>query len=427
MRFCRTFRKVVGKINEKSCAASNMFHAWEEIDFAKAKKHIIRLQKRIAVEYSRSRFDVVEALQHKMIHSFYAKAYAVKTVTSNRGKYTAGVDNVICKTSEDKYRMIEKLKRRGYKALPLKRIYIPKPNGDKRPLSIPTIKDRALQTVYKFALEPIAELTADECSFGFRLNRSAKDAIIRCYDILSENPHYEYVIKVDIKSCFDNISHKWILDNIPIDKEMLNKFIKCGYVYKGKYYQINKGVPQGGCLSTVICNMTLDGLEKLFSDEIGNSVRLVRYADDILIFGTSIGFLVQSVFPLLNRFLSERGLWISKEKTKICRINNGFSFLGYEIRLQNKNIIIVPTKKSVILLKNRISEILKGDFTDSYKNTYDKLNYLLRGWFNYYFGVVSEHTLLGVEYDITLFCQKIFGRDLTVGLINDIFTKIYKG
>lgn len=220
----------MSKINGKPCATSDVALAWEDIDFRKAERHIIKLQKRIALAYSNRCFDKVDMLQHTLIHSFCAKALAVKIVTSNRGKLTPGIDDVICMTPDEKYQLISVLTRRGYKALPLKRIYIPKSSGTLRPLSIPTTKDRAMQTLYKFALEPIAELTADDCSFGFRPERSARGAIVRCVDILTDNSNMSWILKADIRSCFDNISHKWMLDNIPVDRKMLSNFLKCGYI-----------------------------------------------------------------------------------------------------------------------------------------------------------------------------------------------------
>lgn len=120
------------------------------------------------------------------------------------------------------------------------------------------MKDRAMPTLYKFALEPIGELTADECSFAFLPNRNAKDSIVRMCDVLSKNPDFQWIMKADIKACFDNISHEWILEHIPMDKPVLRKFLKCGYVEHSMYHLTNKGVPQGGCISCVICNMTQD-------------------------------------------------------------------------------------------------------------------------------------------------------------------------
>ena len=224
---------------------TNFFKAANEIDFKKAERHVKKLQKRIALAYKNHRYDVVMNLQHKMIHSLYAKALAIRCVVSNKGKYTPGIDNVVWNTSDEKVIAIFMLKRRGYKSSPLRRIYIPKGNGKFRPLSIPTMHDRAMQTLYKFALEPIAEISADEHSYGFRPNRSVRDAIIHCCNIL-ETDSLNWILKIDIKSCFDNISHEWILEHIFMDKKILYEFLKCSYVENSITYPIEKGVPQGG-------------------------------------------------------------------------------------------------------------------------------------------------------------------------------------
>lgn len=412
----------MSKINGKPCATSDVALAWEDIDFRKAERHIIKLQKRIALAYSNRCFDKAAMLQHTLIHSFYAKALAVKIVTSNRGKLTPGIDDVVCMTNDEKYQLICMLTRRGYKALPLKRIYIPKSSGTLRPLSIPTMKDRAMQTLYKFALEPIAELTADDCSFGFRPERSARGAVARCVDILTENSNMRWILKADIRSCFDNISHKWILENIPMDRKMLSNFLKCGYIDNGVFYETAKGVPQGGCLSAVICNMTLDGLEKILANEMGTSVRMVRYADDIVIFGESKAILVQSVVPLVIRFLAERGLELSIEKTSLFHIDTGFTFLGYKIIREGKNITTLPTQKSIASLLTRIDGILKGDFVFSFENICRELNQMLRGWFNYYRGVATDHSLYGVEYDIMCLVNNLNGNKKIADYLNYIFT-----
>ena len=412
----------MSKINDKSCATSNMASSWDNIDFHKAKNHIIKLQKRIALAYSKGQLDKVDTIQHTLIHSFYAKALAVKVVTSNKGKLTPGIDNKTYMTSDDKYRLMCMLSPRGYKHLPLKRIYIPKTNDALRPLSIPTMKDRAMQTLYKFALEPIAELTADKCSFGFRPERNARDAIVRCVDILSTRHDMVWALKADIKSCFDNISHKWILDNIPLDKKMLRKFIQCGYVDNGVFNETIKGVPQGGCLSTTICNMTLDGLERLLTDKVGDDVHMVRYADDIIILGVDKALLLQYVLPLINHFLAERGLELSVEKTKISHIDNGVTFLGYDVFRIGKNIFTSPAQKSIGSLLNNIGKILKGDFTFSNENISKELSQVLRGWFNYYYGVAIDYSLYGIEYDIM---KLVNGNTKIAILLNKLFNKIF--
>lgn len=160
-------------------------------------------------------YSKVKTLQWLLTHSFYAKALAVKRVTSNKGKNTAGVDHELWKTPKGKFEAIDKLKRRGYKPQPLRRVYIPKKNGKLRPLSIPTMTDRAMQTLYKFALEPLAETLADPNSYGFRIGRSTHDAIGQCFNDLCRADSPQWILEGDIKGCFDHISHSWLMKKYP--------------------------------------------------------------------------------------------------------------------------------------------------------------------------------------------------------------------
>lgn len=163
-------------MNRKLCATPHKATGWQEIDFKAAESYVKKLQMRIAKAVKEKRWGKVQALQWTLTHSFYAKALAVKRVTENQGKRTSGVDHELWVSPESKFKAFEKLERRGYRAQPLRRVYIPKKNGKLRPLSIPTMTDRAMQTLYRFALEPIAETTADKHSYGFRPNRCVQDA-----------------------------------------------------------------------------------------------------------------------------------------------------------------------------------------------------------------------------------------------------------
>ena len=212
------FLKGVKQMDKKMCATSDVAKEWDKIDWNKANAYVKKLQMRIVKAHQEGKHGRVKSLQWLLTHSFYARALAVKRVTENRGKRTAGVDGVLWSTPKSKYEAILDLKRKNYKPQPLKRVYIPKKNGKKRPLSIPTMKDRAMQTLYKFALEPIAEITADPNSYGFRIGRCTQDAIEQCFTSLNKAKSPKWVLEGDIKGCFDNISHEWVLNNIPLDK-----------------------------------------------------------------------------------------------------------------------------------------------------------------------------------------------------------------
>jgi RNA-directed DNA polymerase len=185
----------------------------------------------------------------------------VRRVTLNDGRKTPGVDGELWDSPHKKLQGVISLTARGYRPMPLRRIYIPKANGKLRPLGIPTMRDRAMQALYLLALDPVAETTADQNSYGFRQGRSCADAIEQCFTSLChKNP--SWVLEGDIKGCFDNISHQWLLDNVPLNKAILHKWLKSGYLEKQVFYDTISGTPQGGIISPTLSNITLDGLER---------------------------------------------------------------------------------------------------------------------------------------------------------------------
>ena len=341
------------------CAATDRISWWGEINFRMAEKQVKKLQRRIAAAYRNNEMGKVASLQERLIHSFSAKALAVKIVSSNRGKNTAGVDGIVWKTDSQKLRAVYSLRRRGYRPRPLRRIYIRKPGGGARPLSIPTMKDRAMLTLYKFALEPIAELSGDPGSYGFRHDRSAEKAALRLMDECAHDDEFVWVLKADIHSCFDSIAHKWLLSHIPMDKQMLSRFLSCGYIDKNRKYPLRRGIPQGGSLSSLLCNMTLDGLEDYLHEVCGENILMVRYADDIIVVSHTQQLLVQSVLPAMNRFLRKRGLRLSRKKTQVRRIEDGLVFLGYQIEKTGQMVYALPSERSISTLRQKV-EVLSS-------------------------------------------------------------------
>jgi len=200
--------------------------AWNDLNWVDIKRQVRRLQARIVKAIQAGRHNKAKALQWLLTHSFSGKALAVKRVTENKGKNTPGVDKITWKTPEVKTNAIASLKRRGYIPLPLRRIFIPKKNGKMRPLGIPAMKCRAMQALHLLALEPVAETTADPNSYGFRPERSTADAGAQCFIALAKKASAEWVLEADIQGCFDNISHDWMIANIPTDKAVLKKWLK---------------------------------------------------------------------------------------------------------------------------------------------------------------------------------------------------------
>ena len=198
------------------------------IIWRKVIQKVVRLQRRIAKAVKEKHWAKAKSLMFLLTKSFYAKLLAVFRVCNNKGANTPGVDKIVWSNPADKLKAALNLKTRGYQTKPLRRIYILKKNGKKRPLSIPVMHDRAMQTLYKMALEPMAETVADPNSYGFRPRRSCNDAIEQCFLSLCRDMSARWVFEADIKGCFDNIRHDWILKNIPINKTILKKWLKSG-------------------------------------------------------------------------------------------------------------------------------------------------------------------------------------------------------
>ena len=210
---------------------------WKGIDWKQAEENVNRLQIRIVKATLEQKWRLVKRLQYLVTHSFYAKALAVRRVSTNKGKKTPGIDGVVWSTDREKIEAVMRLNPQTYHASALKRVYIEKfGKKEKRPLGIPTMKDRSMQALQLLALEPVAETTADRISFGFRKYRSPEDAREYAFSVLSRKDSAQWILEGDIKSCFDKISHQWIADNIPTDKRILKEFLKCGYVEKGRLY-----------------------------------------------------------------------------------------------------------------------------------------------------------------------------------------------
>lgn len=371
---------------------------WNSIQWNQVESSVRRLQRRIAKAFREKRYSKVKALQWLLTHSIYAKLLAVKRVTQNRGAKTPGVDQIIWTTPSQKLKAAFALTRRGYKTKPLKRIYIPKKQpGKVRPLSIPAMHCRAMQALYLLALEPVAEMMADIHSYGFRPRRSTADAIGQCFNALSRKTSARYILEADIKSCYDEISHSWLLENVPMDKDILAKWLAAGYIDKSGTHATHLGTPQGGLISPCLLVITLSGLEKTVRQVISNQkrdkVHLSIYADDFIITGATQEVLEEKVKPAVEAFLNARGLRLSEEKTKITHINEGFEFLGMNLRRYNGGkLIIKPAKASVKSFLEDARKTVKANKASTTEELIHLLNSKIRGWTNYYCHVCSKKT-----------------------------------
>ena len=251
---------------------------WEAIDWPHIRQEVRRLQMRIAKAVQAGHWRKVYALQWVLTHSRSAKLLAVHRVTTNRGAKTPGVDNVRWRTNRQKLQAAYHLKRHGYRPQPLRRVYIPKPNGKLRPLSIPTLHDRAMQALYALALAPIVESLADPNSYGFREGRCCADALEQCFTVLARKTSAPEVLEGDIRACFDEISQEWLLAHVPTDKRLLRAWLQAGYLEGNQLHLTLAGTPQGGLISPLLANFALDGMEQALHAVTlpGDKVNFVR-------------------------------------------------------------------------------------------------------------------------------------------------------
>ena len=380
---------------------------WHQIDWYTAQRSVRRLQARIVQATREGRWGKVQALQHLLTHSHSGKVVAVRRVTENHGKHTPGVDRVIWDTPEKKIQAAHTLRQHGYRPQPARRVHIPKSNGKTRPLGILTMRDRAMQTLYLLALTPVAETRADPNSYGFRAERSTADAMTQCHMVLGRSTSARWVFEGDIKACFDRISHAWLLAHSPMDKAMLHKWLKAGYMDKHVLHPTEEGTPQGGPLSPVAANLTLDGLETLLRERYHTTkkgrthkVNFVRFADDFIITGASREVLEEDVKPLVEHFMSARGLELSPEKTVITHIEDGFDFLGHHVRRHGTKTLITPSRKNVAALLDKVRAILKDHQQASAGDVIWRLNPFIRGWALYHRHQASKATFNRVDHII---------------------------
>jgi RNA-directed DNA polymerase len=400
-------------------------HPWYLIDWEECEKVVEGLQRRIVEAVKAGNWRRVSKLQGLLVHSFSAKALAVRRVSEdNGGRHTPGVDRIVWDSAESKYSAIFSLETRGYKAIPLRRKGIPKKGSDKvRYLGIPAMKDRAMQMLYQFALDPVVEVQSDRNSYGFRKERCAWDAIAQLHTVLCHQDNAKWVLEGDIKGCFDNIGHQWLLEHVPMFKPVLKQWLEAGFVDETGFHETDSGTPQGGIISPTLANCALNGLEAWVETKAKGwlkargikrveetykamKVNVVRYADDFVITGDSKEFLRDGITPIVKEFLGERGLELQMQKTHITHIHDGFDFLGFNIRKyvgkSGRAITLTkPSKDNMKASLEKIRGVLKEGLHWLPTYVIMRLNPIIKGWAQYHrFGAATASF---VRYDWQVF------------------------
>lgn len=413
--------------------------AWNEINWRKVELSVFKLQKRI---YQASKADNVRKLrrlQKTLLNSYNAKLLAVRKVSQdNKGKKTAGIDGIKSLSPYQRLLLVKNLKLEG-KSKPVRRVWIPKANGKKRPLGIPTIKDRAIQALVKSAIEPEWEARFEFNSFGFRPGRGCHDAIESIFkQIRTKN---KFALDADISKCFDRIDHSKLLEKIntfPKARKQIKAWLKAGILDEGKTIFPTEGSPQGGVISPLLANIALHGMElrikeyaatlKGTKSENKKSLSLIRYADDFVILHKDLN-VINTCKGIIEEWLKEIGLELNQEKTKITHTlhkhegnNPGFNFLGFNIRQypvgkyqSGKNTkgttlgfktIIKPSKEKVKEHYRELAEIVDKHKASQQHVLISKLAPIIKGWCNYYRTVCSKDTFSKVY---SLLFKKLLG------------------
>ena len=308
-------------------------------------------------------------------------------VTRNKG--TSGVDSMTCEEVKDYLKvhgndLINQIKSREYKPLPVRRVEIPKPNGGVRKLGIPTVIDRIIQQALVQKLTPIFEPTFSEFSYGFRPNRRCQNAIDRALELLNQG--YEWIIDLDLEKFFDKVPQDKLIrliDNMVNDSDvtaLIHKYLRAGVLVNGEFEETTIGTPQGGNLSPLLSNIYLNELDKELERR---GLHFARYADDCVIF-VKTEYSAERVMKNIITFIETKlKLKVNAEKTHITRPNN-LKYLGFSFWKDKGNWKSRPHKESFKKLFLKLKKLVKRSWSVDLTYRIKKINEVLRGWINYY-------------------------------------------
>lgn len=390
---------------------------WQTINWSAETLRVENLRKRIFKATQAGDYRKVRNLQKLMLRSRANTLMSVRRATQhNAGKNTPGVDKVTVKTPKARGKLVDELMEfKPWRALPSRRVYIPKKNGKLRPLGIPTIMDRCIQGRVKNALEPEWEAKFESTSYAFRPGRSQHDALLDIWLTVSKGRKI-WVLDADIRGAFDNIGHEPLMQSISgfPAKGLVKQWLKSGYVEEGIKHETDSGTPQGGIISPLLANIALHGMEECLNirykyhktdgwQKKTGPYAIVRYADDFVVLADSREN-AEIARSKLEEWLKVRGLEFSTEKTRIVNVSEGFDFLSFNIReyvsarkTRGKVILTRPSKDAVNALKRRLSEEWKALVGHNVMSVIKKLNPIITGWANYFRAGVSSEVFRTID------------------------------